>query len=361
MPSNFAEVGKHLQTAIPVPELPGTSIRHRLRDANARHRVRVQIAFALAAIAVLGSGTVLASMMFGGVRIWLSGDKAALAMRSFVMVQNPNANDMRRVTNDATFPVVLPVGIPKGMHMDLLLFSPAGHPNFIDVSYRNAKTNARSGQFYLFDSSTVNHGEAPLSNGKLQLSQVTDWNVGRETVVVSGAGQQAEMKAAMSGVTPAESLAQTLPMLYRIIVLRVQDRLADEADAIAPADGQSVLVGREFLDNVRGLHQSHHAVQYLRGTTFDNLPFVAGKFDFANQRSHMITGAAVSADGVRAIAAVLASKACGSRMGSGFTCEMLLNERSGRAYWIWVLPLNASTPPTKYMVDSTTFHVLKGR
>jgi hypothetical protein len=138
MPSNFAEVGKHLQTTIPVPELPVASIRNRLRDANARHRSRVLIACALAAITVLGSGTVLAAMMFGGVRIWLSGDKAAFAIHSFAMVQNPNADDLRRVTTDATFPVVLPVGIPKGMHMNSLFFSPVDHPSFIDVTYRNA-------------------------------------------------------------------------------------------------------------------------------------------------------------------------------------------------------------------------------
>src|SRR5665213_1113501 len=223
MPSNFAELGKHLQTAISVPELPVASIRHRLRDANVRHRSSVSIACALAAIAVLGSGTVLASMMFSGVRIWLSGDKAVLTMHSFAMVQNPNADDLRRVITDATFPVVLPVGIPKGMHMNLLLFSPADHPNFIEVSYRNAKTDARSGQFLLFDSSIVNHGAPTLPNGEgLQAGQVRHWNVGHETVVVLGAGQKAGIKAAMSGTTPTESLAQTLPMLYRITVLGVQ-------------------------------------------------------------------------------------------------------------------------------------------
>ncbi|MHB8462597.1 MAG: hypothetical protein ACYDA1_08125 [Vulcanimicrobiaceae bacterium] len=71
---------------------------------------------------------------------------------------------------------------------------------------------------------------------------------------------------------------------------------------------------------------------------------------------------AVSANGVRAIAALLATRVCGSsgKMGSGFTCEILINERSGRAYEIWVLPLNATTPPTKYEVDPTTFHITRG-
>jgi hypothetical protein len=364
MPSNFAEVGKQLQTAIPVPKLPAASIRSRLRDTNARHRSHVLIACALAAITVIGSGAVLATT-FGGVRIWLSGDKAALALRSFAMVQNPNAEDLRRATADATFPVVLPVGIPKGMHMNLLLFSPADHPNFIEVTYRDSKTDARSGQFLLFDSSTVNHGEAPTPpNGEnLQVAQVTHWNVGQETVIVLGARQQVEMKAAMQSVTPAESLAQTLPLLYRVNVLGVQDRLADAAEAIAPSEGRSVLIPRDGLSLIASLTQSHKSLVFTRGTMFDTFPSVAGKVDFAHARRHRTIETAVSADGVRAVAAVLASNVCGGggKTASGFTCEMLINERSGRAYWIWVLPLNPSTPPTKYKVDRRTFHVAQGR
>ena len=345
-----------MQTTNPVPELPGASIRNRLRDANARHRSRVLIASTLAAIVVLGSGTVLAALTLGGVRIWLSGNKAAVAIQSFATVQNPNADDLRRVTADATFPVVLPLGIPKGMHMDRLFFSPADHPNFIEATYRNAQTDARSGQFLLFDASMVNHGEAPtLPNGaKVPIAQVTHWNVGGETVVVIGAGQAAEMKAAMSDVTPAESLAQTLPMLYRITVLAEQDKLADAAEAIAPSQGRSVLLDRDYLRGIGTLARSHKPLVHVRATMFDTYPIVAGKPDFGRAQRHSTTETAVSAAGVRAIAAVLASHACSS-------CQILINERSGRAFWIWVLPLNASTPPTKYVVDPTTFRVTQAR
>ena len=363
MPSNFSEEGKHLQTTMLVPELPIASIRSRLRDANTRHRSHVLTACAIAAIAVLGSGTLLAAMMFGGVRVWLSGDKAAVDMTSFALILNPNPDDLRRVTTDATFPVVFPVGIPKGMHMNTLLFSPADHPNFIEVTYRNAETDARSGQFLLLDSSTVNHGQAPtLPNGeKLPAGPVTHWNVGRESVIVLGAGQHAAMKAAMSGITPAESLAQTLPMLYRITLLAEQGKLADEAEAIAPAEGRSVLLDRGHLGEIASLAHSNKPVVYTRETVFEPFPSVAGKPDFAHAKRHFITTTAVSTGGVRAIAAVLASRACGSigKMRSSLTCQILINERSGRAYRIWVLPFNASRAPTKYVVDSTTFRVLQ--
>ena len=364
MPSNFSESGKCMQAAIPVPELPVASIRNRLRAANARNHSRVRIACALAAITALGSGSVLAAMKYGGVRIWLSGDKAAVAMNSFAYLQNPNAADLRRLTSDATFAVVLPVGIPKGMHMNSLLFSPADHPNFIEVRYRNAKTDGRSGQFLLFDSSIVNHGDAPtLPNGKkLPLGQVAHWSIGQETVIVAGAGRGAETKAAMSGTTPAESMAQTLPLLYRITVLADQDKLADAAQAIAPSEGRSVLLDRDYLSEIASLAQLHKPLVFVRGTMFDTYPMIGGKPDFGHAKRHSTTETAVSTNGVRAIAAVLASNVCGTgaRRARDFTCEMLINERSGRAYSVWVLPLNASTPPAKYLVDSRTFRLRRG-
>jgi hypothetical protein len=362
MPSDFAEAGKRFETAIPVPELQVSSIRNRSKNESARHRSRVLIACALAAIVALGSGTVFAEM-YGGIRIWLSGDRAEVLIHSFSMVQNPNADDLRRVTADATFPVVLPAGIPKGMHMNLLIFSPPRHPNLIEVTYRNAATDARSAQIILLDSSTVNHGEAPsLPNGdKLQVGQVTHWNVGQETVIAMGTRKQAEMKAAMSGMTPAESLVETLPMLYRITILGVQDKLADVADAIAPSEGRSVLADRHDLSQIATLAQSHKPLKVTRVTTFDTFPSVGGKPDWQHAQHRQIEEVVLSAGGVRALATVVASNVCGNgaKTGSGFTCEMLVNERSGRAYWVWTIPLNRSTPPTKYVVDAKTSRVVR--
>ena len=362
MPSNFADAGKRLQTAISVPELPTASIRNRLRSANARHRWNVLAACALVAVAGLASGTVIAAMN-GGVRLWLSGDKAAIALRSFTVVQNPNADTLRRVVADATFPVVLPAGIPNGMHVYQLIFSPANHPNFIDIGYRNARTDARINQVLLFDSSTVAHGEAPpLPTGEtLQSVHATPWTVGGETVMVIGTGPLAEMKAAMSSITPAESLAQTLPMLYRITILGYIDRLADLAEAIAPSDGQNVLVDRATMNHVARQAQAHKPLLIRKSIVIETFPSVEGKPDWEHMKRHETTEVAVSAGGVRALAAVLASGVCGSggKGGSGFTCGMLINELSGRNYWIWTLPLNPSMPPAKYVVDSTTFRIVR--
>ncbi len=366
MPSDFAEAGKRFETAIPVPEMPIASIRHRSQSENVRHRTSA-IACAVAAIVALGGGTVLAAMKYGGVQLWLSGDKAAVVMRSFTNIYDPKAEDLRRVTATATFPVVLPAGIPKGMHLRMLLISPADHPSFIYVQYRNEKTGSSWG-FSLFDSSHVNTGELPpMPNGEKPIFEpVAQWSVGRETVVAGDRGvvsHVAEIRDAMLRLTPAQSLAQTLPMLHRVTVLGGLDGIADAAEAIAPADGRSVLVDRGNLGQMAALAREHKALFSIRTSTVDNLPLVDGKPDFAHQSSHFSKELTLSAGGVRALAAVLATKVCGNngRMGSGFTCEMLINERSGRAYRIWAIPLKLSTPSTKYIVDVATFRVVQER
>jgi hypothetical protein len=364
MPSNFAAVGKDLEDAIPVPELPLSSIRGHARDQNIRHRAQVLVACVVAAIVVFGSGSVLAAMKYGGVRLWLSGDKATLLIHSFTVINNPTADDLRRVTADATFPVVLPAGIPKGMHLTMLVISPADHPSFIDVQYRNDKTPDSAWEFPLFDSSSVNAGEIPpMPTGeKLRTGPVTQWTVGRETIATNNIGvlsRLSEVKDAMSRLTPAQSLAQTLPMLRRIAILGGLDSVAATAEAIAPADGRSVLVDRGNLVQIAALARERKPLLSTRSITVDNLPMAAGKADFAHATSHLNKEVVLSADGVRALAAVLAMETCGSK-GGAFTCELLVNERSGRPYLVWVLPINASTPPAKYIVDGATFHVSPG-
>ncbi len=363
MPSDFSEAGKCFETNIPVPEMAIASIRNRSCVQNARHRTNV-IAFAIAAIVVLGSGTVFAATYGGGVRLWLSGNRAAMVTRSFTTIFAPKADDLRRLAATATFPVVFPAGLPQGMHLGMLFISPADHPNFIYLQYRHG--NALSfWNISLFDSSRVNAGEIPLmSNGKKQsFKPVSHWTVGAETVIVEDRAFMSrlpEIKDAMLRLTPAQSLAQTLPLLHRITVLGGYAHIANTADAMAPAEGRSVLFGPENLGQVAVLAREHKAFFAMRTHTVDNLPYVNGKPDFSHQSGHSTEGVAVSPGGVRALAAVLATKACGGG-GSAFTCELLINERSGRAYWIWAFPVKSSTPPAKYIVDSATFRVSQGR
>ena len=132
--------------------------------------------------------------------------------------------------------------------------------------------------------------------------------------------------------------------------------VAEVADTIAPEDGRNVLVGRVYLGGIAALARERKPlITESRTRVVDNLPSVSGKPDFAHQSSHVAKEVAVTANGVRAIAAVLEANPCGSA--SQFTCAILFNDRSGHAYRIWMLPLKSPATPAKYTVDSKTLHV----
>jgi len=356
MPSDFADAGRRFEAALRIPELPITSIRNRSRAKRARHHWHLVIACALALLVMVGSGAVLAAKL-SGIRIWLSGNNATVAFHSLATIVNPTAEDLRRVIADATFTVVLPVGLPTGVHLNRLIFSPADHPNVITLQYGNGK-GASGWGFVLVDSSTVERGAIPPL---AKIATVKQWSVGGETVIMANSNQfasQATIEAAMLRATPPESFAQTLPTLYRITLLNDYSdsfRLADIPNTIAPVDGRSVLIDREHLALIPGLAQERKPLFFVRMETIDNIPTVPtgkGYVDLGNASHHADKVLAVSVDGVRAIAAVLATNTCGSA--PKFTCEILFNERSGHAYRIWALPLRSPASPVKYAVDPTT-------
>jgi len=355
MPSDFAKAGRRFQAAIPVPELPIASIRGRARARRAQHRSHLIVAFVLAALAVLGSGSVLAAKM-SGMRIWLLGNNATSTITSFTTVTNPTPADLRRVVANATFPVVLPIGVPSDAHLHMLVFSPTDHPNVILVGYENKIGSAW--YWTLADSSVIEHGANPLlSNGtKSPVPTVKHWNVGGETVIFSDPhnfARQAQVEAAMQHSTPSNSLAQSMSRLYRVENHSGNSGVVDVADTIAPNDGRNVLVGHGYLGEIAALARKRNPlITDSRMRVVDNLPSISGKPDWAHQSSHAVKEVAVSAGGVRAIAAVLETRACGSA--PRFTCEILFNERIGHAYRIWVLPLESPASPVKYAVDPTT-------
>jgi hypothetical protein len=359
MPSDFTEAGRRFQEAIPVPELPIASIRDRSRARRMQHRSRLVIAGVLAALAVLASGSVLAARN-SGIRLWLSGNSATMRITSFAAITNPTPEDLHRIVADATFPVVLPVGVPPEAHLNLLVFSPTDHPNVIVVGYENGRSGS-AWDWILADSSVVDRGANPLlpNGSRSPALTVKQWNVGSETVIFSDPhnyARQAHVEAAMQHSTPTESLAQSLSRLYRVESLGGYFSVVDVADTIAPDDGRNVLVDRGYLTDIAVLARERKPlITDSRTRVVDNLPSISGKPDWAHQSSHAVKEVAVSADGVRAIAAVLETKACGSA--PQFTCEILFNERNGYAYRIWALPLKSPATPEKYTVDPKTFRV----
>src|ERR1700736_268812 len=137
MDSNFSATGKAARELIVVPELPMDLIRVRSRRATTRERVRALIVYCAIGIALLGAGAAVGQKLYDGVRVWLSGGKAAVSIGSFVMVREPTASDLRHVVERASFPIVFPVPVPTGTRMTMLIFAPAERPNFVEVHYHN--------------------------------------------------------------------------------------------------------------------------------------------------------------------------------------------------------------------------------
>ena len=144
---------------------------------------------------------------------------------------------------------------------------------------------------------------------KTPVATVKHWNVGGETVIFKDPrnfARQADVEAAMQRSTPSESLDQSLPRLYRVEFHGGYSGVADVADAIAPNDGLNVLVGHAYLGEIAALARERKPlITDSRTRVVDNLPWISGKPDWAHQSSHAGKEVAVSADGVRAIAAVL--------------------------------------------------------
>lgn len=355
MPSDFAKAGKTLEHALRVPDLPIQAIRSASRVQRKQHQWRVAIACALAAIVALGSGTVLAARLFG-FRMWLYGNRAASApVQSFTVYSVPDETTLRHVSSSATFPVVLPVGLPSGTRVLRLVVAPADHPSIIMIQYQNNQA------YTLLDSSLVQNGKPPqlphiVSRPILSLHY---WRVGGEVVVSQNSPrwpQDAGIKAAMLRATPQESLAQTISNLYRIVSLDdASDGTGNAADAIAPSDGRTALVDRGHLSEVAALVRDHRALLAAQSTTIDHIPTIQGKRDLGHASFHPgPQKLVVSANGLRAIAAVLATNVCGKA--PKFTCELLINERAGMPYRVWVFPVRSPQTPQRYVVDPHSFH-----
>ncbi len=357
MPSDFAEVGKTLEDALSVPDLPLESIRSGARAARMRQHWRVVVVTAFAAIIALASGTVLAAKVFG-FQMWLYGNRVAMmSPHSLTIYRGPDETTVRHVISNATFPVVFPVGLPSGERVLRLVVTPADHPSAILIQYHK---NGERG-YTLIDSSLVQNGTPPQLPGiaSVPLSKLHYWRVGSEVVVSPNPAQwpkDAAVKAAMLRATPQGSLAQTISRLYRITALGGFLSAANRADAIAPSDGRSTLVDRGHLREVPTLVRSHKVLFTTRATTIDHIGTSHGKADFGHASLHPgPQELAVSANGVRAISAVLATNVCGRA--PKFTCEMLINERSGMPYRIWALPIRSAQTAQQYVVDPETFHV----
>jgi len=284
-----------------------------------------------------------------------------VTIRSFVMVREPTASDLRQVVERATFPIVFPVGAPAGTRMTMLMFSPADRPNFVEVQYHNERANFKVG-FSLVDSSTINTNEATLPTGSWRQPSYAgyQWRVGRETVLVPKFARISlrdvdRIKAAMIKASLASSLALTDPLLRKITVLGARPQLADLAERYAPPTGRSVLLDPELTWRIPTLAKQGKPVVDDRTIYLTNIPTAHGEPDYSKATLHWPMVILISSAGVRAINAVLRF----TDEPSNCRCVILFNEPPGATYWIWKFPLSASSKVQKFRVGAKTLTVTR--
>lgn len=353
MPADFSTAGRTARERIPVPAVPLEIIRERSRADQRRAGMRKAILCATLAVAAVGAAAGFSSRIYDGIRVWLAGSKAAIEIRSLVTVSDPTATDLRRVVAHATFPVVLPVGLPAGSRIIRIAFAPAAHPTSLFVQYKNGRSGLSAG-FLLTDSSAVNTPGLLLPSGaaRPRFGEVYQWRTADQSVIVPQAsgissGDINRIEAAMANASPATSLAESETLARRIIVLGGFFEVADAAERIAPSQGESVLVDRGHLRQLASLVKNHQPMLDSRTVYLTNIPSVRGRPDFSQATLYLPKVVVIPANGVRAIASVLQSSSSPKEC----NCEVLFHQVDRNVYQIWKIPIAVGAPVRKYTVD----------
>ncbi len=359
MPYDFSATGKAAMGRIPVPNLSMDAIRSASRAATQRERTQ---RFALCGLIVLASlgAAVAVARVYDGVHIWLSGGKAAATVRSMALLKYPMASDVQRIASNATFPVVMPVGLPAGTRIHQIMYSPSAHPNTIFVQIQSARGDSKGG-FFLLDPSSVDPDTTTLPAAtRPSLREVEQWKIGGETVLAYAfASDRASIKAQMSASSPSESLAASRPMLWRVEILgQATSAVANRAERLAPTSSRSVLLDRGHLKSLTGLLAQNKPMLDAREVFLSDIPQTSNGPNYMKAKYAWPKTVAVDARGLRAIAAAL--RAAGKTT-TNCDCEVLFDRPNDAAYWIWLIPRTGSAPAAKFSVDATTFGVTQLR
>jgi hypothetical protein len=346
--------GKAAREAIAVPDVPMSSILRRSRAARSHDRVRGFIACAGLALCAVGAAA-YGERAVEGIRVWLSGGKGAVVVDSLTMTREPMASELRAIVAKATFPVVLPVGLPAGSHVRWVIYSPVEHPTTIAISLVR-DVDHEVGTFTLIDPSIVNASALPSGARRPEFRTLRQWRAGEE--IVTGGLATAKwadlgaVESAMARATPQGSLDAMASTLPKVVVLGAPVRL-DVAERVRPDAGLSVLVERRQVDDIA--RSSHFApIDDNRTYSLYDIPYANGEPQYEKAKISFPKARLIAANGVRAIAAAVRS-AGGPTCG----CAVLFNQPDEATYWIWTIPIAGSPSATKYAVDAKTFAVTR--
>ncbi len=332
------------------------SIRRRSHAARGRGRLRAVAACAALAVGAVGAGTGIGAKLYDDVRVRLSGGSVAMTMHSALMVRRPTAADLRSAIAHATFPVVFPVGLPAGSRVYGLEATPDGRPSAIFVSFLDA--GGRDGPSFVLLDPAVVETDGGFLKASASLGEVYQWRVGGEIVLLAKRAvsppEVSRIKQAMLTTSPRASLASIEPMLAQVTVLGGNVRLAI-AERLRAASGPSVLLSDREIASVPGLAKRGAPILDMRTFHLTKIPYANGQIDYRNVKGSRPKLVAVSAEGVRAMDAVLRSGA-ERRAGAACGCELLFSQSSATTYRIVEIPMSGSAV-RKYSVDARTLAV----
>ena len=301
MPSDFVQRARVAYATLPVPPIPLAGIRARTHRRDRRQRATIAAAGAAVVVASFGLASGAGAAIKDAIRVWISGGTAAVDVRGMTLTKHPMRADLAGVVARATFPIVFPVGLPKGMRLWRVIVAPSDHPTTISVEYMSGRVSSIG--FTLIDASTIHAGNAPAG---LPNQPVQRWIAGREVVIVPAAraGQTAPIERAMQSATPATSLAANDLLTARIISLDAPLDVQAAAERIA-TDERSVLLDSRHLSLVPSLARAGRPLLDDRTVTLTNIPHVDGSPDYQHATLRFSRGTAVSGTGVREIATYL--------------------------------------------------------
>ena len=358
MSFDFSAAGRSARERIPTPKVPMESIRTRSRAARARGRAQALAACAAIAIVTIGAGTGLGAKISNGVHIWLSGGQVSMQMRSFVMVRDPMATDLRDAIAHATFPVVLPVGLPAGSRVFGIQAIPAERPSVIVIAYHDP-AGRDGGSFVLLDPAVV-EDRGTVQAAAARLGPVYEWRLHEETVLAGkkflSPSDIERIKAAMAASSPSDSLAATESALTKVTVLGGESERLAIAERFRPQTGPSFLLGQHQTESIPRLAKTGAPILDVRTFRATKVPYANGQLDYSHLTGSTSKTIAISPNGVRAIDAVLRSAAGGHH--GDCACEVLFSRPNGNTYWIWTIPMSGSAAGVKkYAVDARTLAV----
>jgi hypothetical protein len=329
--SDFFETARDARLQISVPPLDLQAIRLRSAANGARERVRRLVAVVVVALGIGGAAAALASTTAGW-HIWLFGNNVEVTVQSLAIVRYPLAADVRSIVARATFPVVLPDGVPPGLRVTGIAYSPIDRPTMIMIQYGNG-SDPWAMAVSLIDQEKVAADEKlppPLPGQTVVMAHPYHFLVGREMVLVRSGAVAERIEAAMKHEAPAQTAAAFEALLTRIIVLqKVTPQVAEVAEHIAPP-GRGVVVGDWDMRVIPRLASQGKPLRDSRVVYLSNIPQVRGQPDYGNATLFWPKAIAIGPNGVRAVAYTLRY----SQTGPNCNCAILVQASNG-GYTIW--------------------------